>query len=62
MPSAKASEAPEATEAAAPNRIADTPTRRYACEASLAGTGRQRPAFPNMGYSRAKRLLAYSPQ
>ena len=55
MPSAKASEAATA----APSRIANPPTRGYACEASMAGTGRQRPAFPNTGYSRAKRLLAY---
>jgi hypothetical protein len=60
MPSAKASEAAAAKAAtAAPNRIADTPTPGYDCEASMAGTGRQRPAFPNTGYSRAKRLLAY---
>ena len=35
--------------------------RRAATPARLRwpGTGRQRPAFPNTGYSRAKRLLAY---
>jgi hypothetical protein len=63
MPSAKASEAavPEATEAAtaAPSRIANTPTRATPARLRWPGTGRQPPAFPKMGYSRAKRLLAY---
>jgi hypothetical protein len=55
MPSAKASEAATA----ATSRIANPPTRGYACEASMAGHRAATAAFPNTGYSRAKRLLAY---
>jgi hypothetical protein len=49
--------APEATEAAtaAPSRITDTPTRGYACEASMAGhrvaTARTSAAFPTPNWA-----------
>jgi hypothetical protein len=42
-----------------PSRIANPPTRGYACEASMAGHRAATAAFPNTGYSPAKRLLAY---
>ena len=53
--------ATEAAQAAfaAPSRLAHTPTRGYACEASMAGHRAAMACVPQQGYSRAKRLLAY---